>query len=79
MMEAVGLPRPKPGEPALAPAEASVLGEPGGWNELWPAEARIRTGRAYCGMRGAITGVVLQAFEMHAAAYLREQRRVAPD
>lgn len=72
LMEAFGLPRPAAGEPVFTPAEAGVLIELGGLDELWPADVRIQVGRAYGAMLAGVARAELQAFLGHTQRHLRE-------
>jgi len=65
LMEAFGLPRPRPGDPTFTPEEARVLVALAGLDELWPAKVRLQVARAYGAMLSDIARAELQAFQMY--------------
>ena len=71
LMEAFGLPRPSPTDPAFTPEEARVLVTLAGLDELWPAKVRLQVARAYGAMLSDIARAEWHAFQMYTAPRAR--------
>ena len=71
MMDAWGLPAPRPDQPAFTPAEAHVFTEIKALEELWPIEVGVQIARVYGRLLQRIAQTELQLFRLHVEARLR--------
>jgi adenylate cyclase len=65
VMQAFGLPTPRPQEPYFTPQEADALVEIGRLGDLWPEEVMIQVSRVYGRLLARIAQTEIQLFRLH--------------